>query len=421
MGLAAVPFGTAQVHGEPFSYRVNVERYEQDGVLRFEIKVKGLSQDGVFSGGERVQIAWQLEDGWSPCLCCNPLKEGKKGMVDRCSIFTVKSLSYLPSKEYEVNFITKRREVRFGLICMSEEGEVKNVVFLVDALNEPESNVIVYSDVPVFFVGKFALAATNNIGNREQLLLLHLKEEFFNRLVEKSRIVVLEENESDEEEDECDEEPAKPMKASDRIKALFEEDKRRREKDPELEKERMWREKATINARNRIRELIRMDLESRKIKEANKIEKNEIILEEPKVEDKKEEKLFNKSSKEDYFKGFDAFKEKLSREFKAHFEKENSGKNEIKIGDKKSKEPEIFKSEDCFEFPESRFEFSEVVNPNPIKIEDKKEDVKIDRIDITFGKKSLAESICNDKSSEKSEKSDDEDSVSKLTLGSDCD
>ena len=76
---------------------------------------------------------------------------------------------------------------------------------------------------------------------------------------------------------------------------------------------------------------------------------------------------------EDYFKGFDAFKDKLSAEFKKNLEKSKSEKNEIKIEGKKSKEPEIFKSKDCFEFPESRFEFSEVVNPNPIKIEDKKE------------------------------------------------
>ena len=163
------------------------------------------------------------------------------------------------------------------------------------------------------------------------------------------------------------------------------------------------REEAQIRARNRIRELIGIDLERRKIKEDKKIGKNEIILEEPKFEDKKEEKIFEGFSKEDYFKGFDAFKENLSAEFK-----------------------KIFKSKDCFEFSGSRFEFSEVVNSNRMKIEDKKEDTKIDQREITFGNKSLAESIYNDKSSKKSEKldgdyssSDDEDSVSKLILGSD--
>ena len=60
------------------------------------------------------------------------------------------------------------------------------------------------------------------------------------------------------------------------------------------------------------------------------------------------------------------------------------------IGEKKSKEPEIFNSEDCFEFSESRLEFSEIVNPNQIKIEDKKEDEKIDQSEINFGNKSLA-------------------------------
>lgn len=196
-----------------------------------------------------------------------------------------------------------------------------------------------------------------------------------------------------------------------RIKALFEADGARRKKDPELEKERMQREKAAINARNRIREFIRIDLERRKIKEDKKIDKNEIMLEEPKVEGKKDEKLFNPLSKEDYFKGFDAFKENLIAEFKKNLEKSKSGKNEIKIEGKKSKKPEIFKSKDCFEFPESRFEFSEVVNPNPMKIEDKKEDVKIGQSEITFGKKSLAESICN--------KSSDRENLSKFAFDSD--
>ena len=54
--------------------------------------------------------------------------------------------------------------------------------------------------------------------------------------------------------------------------------------------------------------------------------------------------------------------------------RQKTEKNEIKIGGKKSKKREIFKSKDCFEFPESRSEFSEVVaNPNQIKIEDPKE------------------------------------------------
>jgi len=173
----------------------------------------------------------------------------------------------------------------------------------------------------------------------------------------------------------------KPMTTSERIKALFEEDKRRREKDPELEKERMRREKAVISACNRIRELIRIDLESRKlIKEGNKIGKNEIILEEPKCEDKKEEKLFERNSKEDYFKGFDAFKEDLSAEFETHFKKGRVEKNEITIEDEK-------------------------------KEEDKKEDVKIDQSEITFGNKSLAESICN--------KSSGRENLSKFAFDSD--
>lgn len=184
---------------------------------------------------------------------------------------------------------------------------------------------------------------------------------------------------------------------SERIKVLFKADRARREKVPEREKERRMREEAQIRARNRIRELIRSDLEGRKIKEDNKIGKNEIILEGAKCEDKKEEKLFEGFSKEDYFKGFDAFKENLSAEFKTHFQKGRVEKNEITIEDEK-------------------------------KEEDKKEDAKIDQSEIDFGKKSLAESIYNNKSNEKSEKSggdsvksDDRDSVSKLTLGSDFD
>ena len=97
-------------------------------------------------------------------------------------------------------------------------------------------------------------------------------------------------------------------------------------------------------------------------------------------------------------------RENLSAEFKTHFKKGRVEKNEITIEDEK-------------------------------KEEDKKEDEKIDQSEIDFGKKSLAESIYNNKSNEKSEKSggdsvrsddedresDDRDSVSKLTLGSDFD
>ena len=169
-----------------------------------------------------------------------------------------------------------------------------------------------------------------------------------------------------------------PTKA--RIKALFEADRARREKDPEREKERRMREEAQIRACNRIRGFIRIDLESRKIKEDNKIGKNEIILEKPKVEDKKEEKLFERNSKEDYFKGFDAFKENLSAELKTHFKKGRVEKNEITIEDEK-------------------------------KEEDKKEDAKIDQSEITFGKKSLAESICN--------KSSDRENLAKFAFDSD--
>ena len=66
----------------------------------------------------------------------------------------------------------------------------------------------------------------------------------------------------------------------------------------------MRREKAVINARNRIRELIRIDLESRKIKEDKKIGKNEIILEGAIVEDENGvgEKVFDDEGV-CYFKG----------------------------------------------------------------------------------------------------------------------
>ena len=328
-----------------------------------------------------------------------------------------------------------------------------SVLFCFEQKSESPENVSISvdSDVPVFFKGIFRSATTNNPANKElfsayeQLVLsyfgydLGIKEDEENLTIKDGTI------KSKEERREWMkkrilaysllglQEKTKQTKqtTSERIKALFEADWARREKDPEREKGRRMREKAAINTRNRIRELIRMDLESRKIKEGNKIEKNEIILEEPKVEDKKEEKLFNKSSKEDYFKGFDAFKDKLNAEFKAHFEKENSWKNEIKIGDKKSKEPEIFKSEDCFGFPESRFEFSEVMNSKPIKIEykeerdkesfeeeeDEKEDVKIGQSEINF-EKSPVESICNE-SSENSEKSEHRGKLLKYTSDSD--
>ena len=120
-----------------------------------------------------------------------------------------------------------------------------------------------------------------------------------------------------------------------RIKALFKREQFMREKDPERKQEITMMNEVVINARNRIRELVKIDSESRKLKEGNKIEKNEIILEEPKFEDKKDGKLFEPLSNEDYFKGFDAFKEKLSAEFKKNLKKRKSKKNKIMIEGKK--------------------------------------------------------------------------------------
>ena len=323
-----------------------------------------------------------------------------------------------------------RTGVCIGILYRSGSGKDRDfdetsVLFCFDQKSESPENVSISVDsaVPVFFKGIFRSATTNSLANKElfsvheQLVLSYfgcdfgIKEDEENLAIKDGTI------KSKEERREwmrkrivayrllgLQEETKQTT--SERIKALFEADKARREKDPELEKERMRREKAVINARNRIREFIRIDLERRKIKEGNKIEKNEIIIEDVIVEDEgeEEEKVFERNSKEDYFKGFDAFKENLSSEFKARLKKGKVEKNEIIIEDEK-------------------------------KEEDKKEDEKIGQSEITFGNKSLAESIYNNKSNEKSEKSggdsvksddedresDDRDSVSKLTLGSDFD
>ena len=494
MGLAAVPFGTAQVHGDPVKYKVEVTKEETHTGWRFFIGAACIVGTELNQDCVRVEIALNKDENSVPCIsyvsdgsCALQLLWGEVGNYNGVRVHRM--IFYIKEK----NIRSLNRVVLFRLYyCLSggmgmDVGEVM-ASFCAHSMRFPaDVSICVDSNIPVSFKGRFCSATTNNPTNKgvffdhgasmfpydrpvdkEDLKVIDMRIESREKQIEQMRkdrigkkLTSKEKRKGDISKSflerlhqlpckaKKDEEPTEPVATRDRISSLFESDRARREKDPELEKERMRREKAAISARNRIREFIRIDLESRKIKESNKIEKNEIILEDPKVEDKKEEMskvFFSKLSREDYFKGFDAFKENLSAEFEKNLKRNKSEKNEIKIEDKKSKDPEIFNSEDCFGLPESRLEFSEIMNSKPIKIEYKEErnkdsfeeeekeeeDVKISQSEITFGNKSLAESIYNNKSSKKSgksnksddedsEKSDDRDSVSKLTLGSDFD
>ena len=416
MGLAAVPFGTAQVHGDPVEYKVKVIKKETDECRRCAIVVSCSLEEGIALQG----ISLYKDEDAKPRVSFRG--DGRCRFSSFNNVAVSSDAVWGGVHAYRVSsFIVKAgrggEAQRFRVdtyCCLGGENTDFDRTVVSFCLPDSETlpsdiSISVDSEVPVLFSGKFSSVKTNNPADEQRFSVyaqcFSVPFSFSYSLEEDKKSDRSEIKSGDEEEESEEEEPAKPMKASDRIKALFEADRARREKDPELEKERMRREKAVINARNRIREFIRIDLESRKIKEDKKIEKNEIIIKEP----KKEEKLFEGFSKEDYFKGFDAFKENLSSEFKKNLKKNKSEKNEIKIEGKKSKESEIFKSEDCFEFHESRFEFYEVGNPNQIKIEDKKEeedkkeDAKIDQSEIAFGNKSLAESVYNDKSIEESD------------------
>jgi len=444
MGLVAVPLGTAQVHGKPTEYRIEVKRVNEE--YRFKVTVAYSFKMEVVEKSDEMKIVWVRG---LPRLFLST----KEHVIKESSV-SIRKMSFNSFEDatmYVPSFYIASANHGNAFFCQLvlipekfDDKDFEDAILLVMPGGEQTKDDVVdiISDVPVGFAG----ISRPTIDNLVRITRASPFVKRWFREAEKMGFYVAKFDACEEEEDEESEgsdrnkiesenEEAKkeeddgeesgsrksfeikekpkenPIPTQARIKALFEADRARREKDPELEKERMWREKATINARNRIREFIRIDPESRKIKEDNKIGKNEIIVEDQKCEDKKEEKLFERNAKEDYFKGFDAFKENLSAEFKKNLEKSKSGKNEIKIEGKKSKEPEIFKSEDCFEFPENRFEFSEVVNPNPMKIEDKKEDVKIDQSEITFGNKSLAESICN--------KSSDRENLSKFAFDSD--
>jgi hypothetical protein len=482
MGLAAVPFGTAQVHGEGDRILIKVEKYVlREGVYDIDIKVQQFC-DGKLMHKSVIEYWWD-EVSFKLKGSVDIFPKNNEGSSFRDRGKSVEGTGFLHgvipgiirdgthiasfnAMDYSERDVSKRWLFTGCLFWFKRTFEDVMLVLCIDG-GEP---LRILSDVPVLVLKNcrnipdnvvcgydktFRFADAESLvrgcsrpaclktipASLECFLLEELyfgtKEDYEKerrRLEEEVKRVeeeIAKRREEEmkkrrysfyaEEEEEDDEgyveieeklEP-KPTPTQARIKALFEADRARREKDPELKKERMRREKAAINARNRIRDLIRIDLESRKIikviKEDEKTEKNEIILEEPKFEDKKEEKLFEGFSREDYFKGFDAFKENLSAEFKKNLKKDKSGKNAIKIEGKKSEEPEIFKSKDCFEFHESRFEFSEVGNPNQIKIEDKKEeedkkeDAKINQSEITFGNKSLAESVYNDKSIEESD------------------
>ena len=277
MGLAAVPFGTAQVHGKPTEYRIEVKRVNEE--YRFKVTVAYSFKMEVVEKSDEMKIVWVRG---LPRLFLST----KEHMIKESSV-SIRKMSFNSFEDATV-YIPSFAGVNRPII----------------------DNLVRITRVPSFV------------------------KRWFCEAEEGGYVAKFDACEEEEENDRS----AKPLTAKARIKALFEADRARREKDPELEKERMRREKAVINARNRIREFIRIDLESRKIKEGNKIGKNEIILEEPKCEDKKEEMskvFFSKLSKEDYFKGFDAFKDKLNAEFKARLKKGKVEKNEITIEDGK--------------------------------------------------------------------------------------
>jgi len=57
MGLAAVPFGTAQVHGGT-EYKIEVKKKETDKVRHFSIGVKCFSEEKCFLRPEVIEINW---------------------------------------------------------------------------------------------------------------------------------------------------------------------------------------------------------------------------------------------------------------------------------------------------------------------------------------------------------------------------
>ena len=419
MGLAAVPFGTAQVHGDPIEYKIQVkERREGEVERHYSIELKREFGGENFACMEFVWTGKKLtklrgvdsrECGYSLFMFRKMGKLKSRRNAFASSFWHVASFFIDCGEKCKVLAPSFRSELIVK--TNGDEGDFFEAFLLIQGNEQYSQNqkLPIISDIPVHTNG---VEKVYVIGDRYDTSKVpdcvledsykgisynsHMRGEESESSESEEGVTdeVSEDNESKEKEPEKRTE-AKSMTTSERIKALFKADRARREKDPEREKERRMREEAQIRACDRIRKLIRIDRARREIKENDKIGENEIRLEEPKVEDEKKEKLFDPLSKEDYFKGFDAFKENLAKDMTKSFSNliakdAKRVKGGTGIGEKKSKEPEIFNSEDCFEFSESRLEFSEIVNPNQIKIEDKKEDEKIDQSEINFGNKSLA-------------------------------
>ena len=84
MGLAAVPFGTAQVHGNT-EYKIEVKKKETDKVRHFSIGVKCFSEKKCFLRPEVIEIDWPKSNDAVPVRVS---KHDAKSIFRFCDVVT---------------------------------------------------------------------------------------------------------------------------------------------------------------------------------------------------------------------------------------------------------------------------------------------------------------------------------------------
>lgn len=168
MGLAAVPFGTAQVHGEGYQTEIKVKRIEEEGSWRVDIEVKN------FCSTELLRER-SVSCSWDRNLLFSAMREG----VSTCRFPVVRVTLmgewdvYRKNRHLDGNVEVKKGGMHvasFALrsdlccyLCFLPEGvdneKFYEVAFLVSGRVKPEDTLIVSSEgVPVFDFCRYFLA-----------------------------------------------------------------------------------------------------------------------------------------------------------------------------------------------------------------------------------------------------------------------
>ena len=165
MGLSAVPFGTAQVHGEPTGYKIEVEKKETDKSRYFSIDVKCFSEEKCFLRPEVIEIDWPKSNDAVPVRVS---KHDAKSIFRFCDVVTKKNATlYYNNKKlvrglvHVLSFWVREfpffkfgdsfsERLRCDLIFNLHPGEKQETLWVVEKRYVDYTVVNVVSDIPTF-------------------------------------------------------------------------------------------------------------------------------------------------------------------------------------------------------------------------------------------------------------------------------